>query len=289
MISKATATVTLSGLAATYDATAKSATATTVPVGLSVSFTYNGSATAPTSAGTYAVVGTISDTNYQGSANGSLVISKATATVTLGGLSATYDASAKSATATTVPAGLSVGFTYNGSATAPTSAGTYAVVGTISDPNYQGSASGSLVISAPLPSFASWAANLEVSNGLAAGTLGNAPDADYDHDGRSNLIEYAFGTSPVIANDPAPRMPVASITATDFVLRYQCDTALADVTLTPQACTAPGTWLAPGDAGAPSGFTVTVVASNGSVQTREAKLPRTTPGNGLLRLRVARP
>jgi hypothetical protein len=146
VIGKATATVTLGSLSATYNGSAKAATATTSPAGLSVGFTYDGSATAPTNAGTYAVVGTINDANYQGSANGSLVIGKATATVTLGSLSATYNGSAKAATATTSPAGLTVDFTYDGSATAPTNAGTYAVVGTINDVNYQGSANGSLVI-----------------------------------------------------------------------------------------------------------------------------------------------
>jgi hypothetical protein len=143
---KAAATVTLGSLSQTYDGTAKAATATTTPAGLTVTFTYDGSATLPTNAGTYAVVGTIDDPNYQGSASGSLMIGKATATVTLGGLSQTYDSTPKPATATPTPAGLAVTCTYNGSATTPTNAGTYAVVCTISDTNYQGSASGSLVI-----------------------------------------------------------------------------------------------------------------------------------------------
>jgi len=47
-----------------------------------------------------------------------LVVNKATATVTLGNLTQTYNGSPRSATATTVPAGLTVNITYNGSATA---------------------------------------------------------------------------------------------------------------------------------------------------------------------------
>ena len=70
----------------------------------------------------------------------------ATVTLTLGGLGRTYTGSALAATATTVPAGLTVGFTYNGSATAPTATGSYAVVATVTDPNYTGTASGTLVI-----------------------------------------------------------------------------------------------------------------------------------------------
>src|SRR5207249_3811297 len=52
-------------------------TATTNPAGLSVSFTYNGSQTPPTNAGSYTVVGTINDANYQGSATGTLTINQA--------------------------------------------------------------------------------------------------------------------------------------------------------------------------------------------------------------------
>jgi hypothetical protein len=92
------------------------------------------------------VVGTINDANYQGSATGTLVIDKASAGVGLGSLSQTYDGTAKAATATTTPSGLAVSFTYDGSATAPAGAGSYAVVGTINDANYQGSATGTLVI-----------------------------------------------------------------------------------------------------------------------------------------------
>ncbi|MGA3162031.1 MAG: MBG domain-containing protein [Terracidiphilus sp.] len=147
VISKATATVTLGNLAQTYNGSALSATATTNPTGLTVNFTYNSSSTPPTAVGNYAVVGTISDTNYSGSNSGTLVISKATATVTLGSLAQTYTGSALSATATTNPTGLTVNFTYNSSSTPPTAVGNYAVVGTISDTNYSGTSSGTLVIS----------------------------------------------------------------------------------------------------------------------------------------------
>jgi hypothetical protein len=146
-VNKAAATITLSNLNHVYDGTPKSATATTNPPGLTVNITYNGFPTAPTNAGSYAVVATINDPNYQGTTNGTLVISKATGTITLGNLSHVYDGTPKWATAATNPPGLTVNITYNGSATAPTNVGSYAVVATINDPNYQGSANGTLVIS----------------------------------------------------------------------------------------------------------------------------------------------
>ena len=228
-VNKATATVTLGSLAATYTGSPKPATATTVPAGLVVTLIYDGVATAPTAAGSYSVIATVSDPNYQGSANGTLTIvrgdqlitfaplaaktygdpdfalgatsgsglpvsytssnpavatvsgqtvtivgagsavitasqggdgnynpapnvsrnltiNKAPATVTIGSLGTVYDGNPKTATATTVPAGLAVSFTYNGAASAPTAAGSYAVVGTVNDTNYEGSASGTLTI-----------------------------------------------------------------------------------------------------------------------------------------------
>jgi hypothetical protein len=146
VIAQASSSITLGSLSQNYNGSAKTATATTVPSGLTVSFTYNGSATAPVNAGSYTVVGTISDANYQGSATNTMVIAKASSSITLGSLSQTYTGSAETATATTVPSGLAVSFTYNGSTTAPISAGSYTVVGTINDPNYQGSATNTMVI-----------------------------------------------------------------------------------------------------------------------------------------------
>lgn len=149
-VAKAAATVALGSLSATYSGSAHPATATTTPSGLNVGLTYNGAAAAPVAAGAYAVVATIADPNYSGTATGTLTIAKAAATVTLGGLSVAYDGLPHAVTATTVPAGLAVAFTYNGSATVPSAAGSYAVVATVTDPNYTGSATGTLVIAAPL-------------------------------------------------------------------------------------------------------------------------------------------
>ena len=145
-ISRATAGLALAGLVQTYDGSARSVTAVTTPGGLSVNLTYAGSATAPTNVGSYAIVATISDTNYQGSASGTLVVGKATATVALSNLAQTYDGSARSVTANVTPAGLTLNLTYAGNATAPIDAGSYAVVATVTDANYTGAASGTLVV-----------------------------------------------------------------------------------------------------------------------------------------------
>jgi large repetitive protein len=80
------AEVTLGNLAQTYDGTPKSISATTVPAGLSVAVTYDGSAIAPTAAGVYAVTATITDPSFTGQNIGNLVIQKADQQITFNAL-----------------------------------------------------------------------------------------------------------------------------------------------------------------------------------------------------------
>jgi T5SS/PEP-CTERM-associated repeat protein len=82
MATKATAGVYLQDLAQTYDGTARNVTATTMPAGLTVTFTYDGNGWAPTNVGSYAVTGTVNDANWQGSAADTLVVGKASQTIT---------------------------------------------------------------------------------------------------------------------------------------------------------------------------------------------------------------
>jgi hypothetical protein len=205
-IAKATASVTLNNLNQTYTGSPLSATATTNPAGLGANLTYNGSATPPTAPGTYNVVATIADSNYQGTATGTLTITKATASVTLNNLNQTYTGSPLSAAATTNPAGLGVNFTYNGSATAPTAAGTYTVVATINDADYQGTTTGSLVIGQAT-------ASVKLSNlnptytgsaiAVAATTVPAGLSVNLTYNG-SSMAPTAVGTYTVVAavNDP---------------------------------------------------------------------------------------
>jgi hypothetical protein len=166
VISKTTAPVTLTNLAQTYTGSPLPVTATTTPTGLTVGLTYTGtggttygpSSIAPTAPGSYTVVGTINDPDYSGTTTVTLVISKATATVSLTNLLQSYTGSPRAVTVTTTPTGLTVTLTYAGTAgttygpssAAPIDAGSYAVSGTINDPNYTGTGTATLVVS-PLP------------------------------------------------------------------------------------------------------------------------------------------
>ena len=101
------------------------------------------------------------------------MVGKGAATVILGSLSQLYDGTAKSVTATTVPPGLTVILTYNGSANGPTNPGSYTVIGTVNDLNYQGSATNTLII-APQLTAPAWG-----GNGQFQFTFNTAPGVTY--------------------------------------------------------------------------------------------------------------
>ena len=75
-------TPTLSGLATTYDGNSKSAIVGGLPDGVGYSITYDGSAGAPTAAGSYDVEVKVTTDGYFGSASGTLVIARANPVLT---------------------------------------------------------------------------------------------------------------------------------------------------------------------------------------------------------------
>jgi probable HAF family extracellular repeat protein len=75
-----------------------------------------------------------------------LIVGKAQATVSLGSLQAVFGGVPRAATAQTTPAGLAVEFTYDGGTAVPVNAGSYAVVATVVDANFEGAASGTFAI-----------------------------------------------------------------------------------------------------------------------------------------------
>jgi MBG domain/Right handed beta helix region len=196
------ASISLGNLNQTYDGNQKSATATTNPVGLAVSFTYNGSNIPPVNAGSYSVVATINDPNYSGTASGTLVIGKATASLSLSNLYQTYDGNIKQITTQTNPSGLNVQILYNGLSTVPSGPGNYAIVATVNDPNSNPvTATGTLHIITPVAPPV-WDINVDhVTNisdiasigtmWLRTGTPGWCPQ-DINQDGKVNISDIAI-------------------------------------------------------------------------------------------------
>jgi N-acetylneuraminic acid mutarotase len=131
-IAKAPATLTLSNLSQIYNGSPRSVTVTSDPANLSgVIVTYNGSTTAPTNAGSYAVVASLNNANYQAAnATGTLVIAKASQTITFGNLQNKTFGEAPFAVSATASSGLPVSFSASGTCTVAGSTVTITGAGT---------------------------------------------------------------------------------------------------------------------------------------------------------------
>lgn len=134
---KAQAVITLSGLSRDYDGAPKPANVSTTPAGLGgVGVTYDGSAAAPAGAGSYAVVATLSNVNYEAAdASGTLVINKAAPVVTADAVTCTYSGSPCEATGSAKGVdGADLGavtLTYTPGGSAPSNAGDYTVIASV--------------------------------------------------------------------------------------------------------------------------------------------------------------
>ena len=215
--SKANQTISFPAIGAQV-ATNVLALSATASSGLPVSFTVaggpaeiDGAALTFTGAGTVSIVAAQAGDaawNPAPSVTNAFEVSKAVAGVTLGGLAQAYDGTPKSATAVTVPAGLTVEFTYDGSPTAPSAEGSYAVTGTVVDARYAGSASDTLVVSAEaLTDFQLWVRD---DQGQSLADPNFADTADYDGDGATTYDEYLADT------DPASDASVLGLAGTYF-------------------------------------------------------------------------
>lgn len=179
------------------------------------------------------------------------------------------------------------GTTTTNSASVPLPVGSYLVYvsPTISGRDFPPSWKSLTLTAGSVASYATEMTALETLSGLAAGTLANFPLLDYDGDGFPNLVEYAFGTSVVGANDPA-KVPSTLVSENRFVLRYRRDLSKTDVTAASQAGTDLASWKAVGEIGAPAGFTDTLLSLQGNVEFREASLPIASGTPGFLRVVV---
>lgn len=112
--------------------------AVNLPAGLNINPTTGAITGTPLFAGVYSVTLQAENVGGVGSALATITIAKANATIALSNLEQPFDGTPKAPSYTTFPQGLNVVFTYNGSATTPTAFGTYTLVATINNPDYQG-------------------------------------------------------------------------------------------------------------------------------------------------------
>jgi MBG domain len=147
----AVATVQLTGLEQTYTGSALAAGATVSPAGLDVEILYtipgqpSPTTNPPVAVGSYPVTARVTTPGYTGETTGTLVISKASGTITFNGLQQAYTGTPRTVTASSTPAA-NIIIDYNGSPSAPVNIGTYPVTATIVDANVEGSAPAQLQI-----------------------------------------------------------------------------------------------------------------------------------------------
>jgi hypothetical protein len=280
-IAKATLTPVFSGSTSpTYDGTAKSLSASTSPA-TTVNLTYDGSSTAPTSAGIYSVVATVNDTNYQGTATTSLVIGEAAQTITFSSLPpVTYAVGATLNLAATTTSGLNVSYASSDTSVATVSGSTVTIL-----------KAGSTIITASQAGNANYNAAVAVPQTLTvnpAGTIyndwltangGTASDAAF--------LDYVFGAATPGAL-PASLKPTVAVTSGNLVLTYYVRTGTLGLTVTAQSsadlATGAAGWGISGVTDVPVGEPTTAV--NGvRVQQRTASVS-VSGGRKFLRIRA---
>jgi gliding motility-associated-like protein len=132
-IGKATPTLSVTNSPVTYNGSSQSAILSSSVPGSITNAKYNGSATIPTDAATYAMTADFTPTdvvNYNSLTSataGNFVINKATPTLSVTNSPVTYNGSAQSAVLSSSVPGSITNAKYNGSATIPTNAATYAM------------------------------------------------------------------------------------------------------------------------------------------------------------------
>jgi hypothetical protein len=181
-IGKANSTTIITVSDATYNGNPQGGTATVTGVGglnqsLTVTYTgrntttYGPTTTVPANAGEYTASASYEgDDDHHGSGDSQpFTIARATATITLGNLTRTYDGAGQTVTATTDPAGLNVSLTYSQSSqpvATPTNAGSYVVTGQINEANYEGGMTGTFVINKATPVI-TWSSPSDITQGTA--------------------------------------------------------------------------------------------------------------------------
>ncbi|MFO0957988.1 MAG: YDG domain-containing protein [Isosphaeraceae bacterium] len=152
-------------------------TATTDASGVAI---FRGSSPSGLNAGSYALSAKFAGDAGTAASDGAgiLNVARATASLSVAGPTTTYNGRPVTASAVTLPAGLPVVYSYadagGHSVSAPTKAGVYQVSATINDPNYTGSALGSITIARATLGASGLTASDKVYDGTTTASINTA-------------------------------------------------------------------------------------------------------------------
>jgi kumamolisin len=212
-IAKAIASVNVDGQSEPYTGSGQGVTPVTTPAGLGVTLEYNGSSKLPVAPGSYSVTATIHDTNYMGSGGGTFTITKNTPTVAFTGVSgmtitAPYNGKTHPVTVTTTPSGIPATYIYTNSSqvsttTAPTLVGTYTVMATVSNADYSGSLTGTIIITPINPVIGASTAKPGAQSATVTGTVSSEGDPT------TTVIQYGPAAGNYTASVPGSALSAA--------------------------------------------------------------------------------
>ncbi|MES2705782.1 MAG: MBG domain-containing protein [Verrucomicrobiota bacterium] len=188
----------------------------------------------PVRAGSYDVRAVITAPDESAQTKGIFVVHKAPADITLTnpdrpntGVSWLVGVGGK-------PAEVPVAVTYNDSPDVPAQPGVYHVEATVTDPNYVGSATAVVRIG---DQFDAWISRVGGASDLAEES--RPPDADPDHDGLPNLLEYAFARNPALPDTGEDRGVTLAATEAGLSLSWRENPNAVDLTFTVERTTTP--------------------------------------------------
>jgi hypothetical protein len=235
-----------------------------------------GSTTPPIAKGSYKVTATVSAPPYVETLESRFFIKPAQALIEFGQLIQAPDDLPKPVEVTTTPEHLPVKLTYNGNTVPPSAPGIYEVVAEIEDSNFEGIASTTLLIGLTLESWRESYLSQEAQAALAQGL-----NADSDHDGLCNLLEYAFGLDP--ANPESETSTKLDVSETEMTLTYRRNTLATDLRFIVEGSSSPSSL----DSWETAVWNERVLRRSGNVEWVEATVPiQSTEKHKFLRLRV---
>jgi hypothetical protein len=135
--------------------------------------------------------------------------------------------------------------------------------------------------------YASWAEAWEVAGGLAAGTLADAPMADFSQDGLPNIAAYALGLNPLVSS--VAEAPSWTEVSGARVFEYTVDTTAAGLSVAPEISTDLAVWHPVGSLELGFASADELVSTENEIERRRLTFANGLPPSVYIRVRISAP